>query len=135
MKTKKALLLGLIGILTILAIGVFAENNIDLMYNHIMLIKADLSIAEGKAACNSTLRPEPGYTGYLSMKLQKKNGTKWNSIANWSAKGSAGEIVSLSKSYTVNKGATYRVHIYAVIYDKSGNIIESSNANSNSVAY
>lgn len=101
-------------------------------YTGTSTIVTDLSISStGKATCAGTVVLYSGYTATLTMKLQQYNGSYWTTIQTWSTSDSK----SLSKSYYVSSGYSYRVVTSAKVYNSSGTYVETPSVTSATKSY
>lgn len=99
-------------------------------YTGTRLIQASLNIFGGTAYCSSTLEVFPGYTGYLTMYLQKKSLGSWSNVASWSGSTSNLNAVSLAESYSnLISETTYRVYAIGSVY-RNGTFVEEVSATS-----
>jgi len=74
----------------------------------------------GQAAVNSSNR----IAVYVTLQQQTTSG--WVTIRNWSATGSG--AAQAFGQYAVARGYTYRINVFAYVYDDRGNIIETGSA-------
>lgn len=74
-----------------------------------------ITIIGGTAICSGEVSMKANNSGTQTLLLQKKNGTSWTTIGNWSSYCPAGNTVSITKEKTVSSGM-YR----AVAISKSG---------------
>ncbi len=93
-------------------------------------IQASLNIFGGTAYCGSTLEVYPGYTGYLTMYLQRKSSGSWINVTSWSGSTASLIAVSLAESYSnLISGTTYRVQAIGRVY-QNGTFVEEVSATS-----
>lgn len=98
-------------------------------YTGTSAIATDLSVSStGKASCMASIVLYSGYTATLTMKLQQYNGSYWTT---WSTSDSK----SLSKSYYVSSGYSYRVVTSAKVYNSSGTYVETPSVTSATKSY
>jgi len=106
----------------------FGQNSPQ--YTGTRYIQASLNIFGGTAYCGSTLEVYPGYTGYLTMYLQRKSSGSWINVTSWSGSTSSLNKVSLAESYAnLITGTTYRVHAVGRVY-QNGIFVEQVSATS-----
>lgn len=128
---KRALCLLLVVALLTAGMGVFASD-IAPCYTGTSFISTDLSISStGKASCSGVISLYSNYTATLTMKLQQYNGSYWTTIQTWSTSDSK----SLSKSYYVSSGYSYRVVTSAKVYNSSGTYVETPSVTSATKSY
>ena len=93
----------------------------------------ELSISNlGYAHCEGSAVVTIGYTADVTLELQQKDGSTWDTVKTWTDSGSA---VSFEKGYFVEDGFDYRLKITAKVYNKNGKLIESPAAYSNVCSY
>jgi hypothetical protein len=106
----------------------FGQNSPQ--YTGTRLIQASLNIFGGTAYCGSTLEVYPGYTGYLTMYLQRKSSGSWINVTSWSGSTASLIAVSLAESYSnLISGTTYRVQAIGRVY-QNGTFVEEVSATS-----
>lgn len=86
----------------------------------------------GVATCRSSCHATSGYTISIECKLQRYTGTSWSTVKTWTT--SANRYASISQTWTVPSGYTYRVYSTFRIYNSSGTLLETG-TNSKSYAY
>lgn len=64
------------------------------------------------------------YEIQIICELQRYNNSKWNTLKTWTTSGM--RDVSLTKSWAVAKGYTYRAYVTFCIYDSNGFLLESA---------
>lgn len=102
-------------------------------YSSISYLSAKLSISDaGYASCVGTCTVEYGYTGEVTLELQQKKGSTWETIMDWN---DSGESVRMDKRQFVAKGYDYRAKISADVYDSKGNFVEDGIIYSNIVDF
>ena len=79
-----------------------------------------VATCRGQAAVNSTNRI------VVYVTLQQNTDSGWVTISSWSATG-VGAAQAYGQ-YAVARGYTYRVNVFAYVYDGRGNIIETGSA-------
>jgi len=110
-------------------------DEISPMYIHLMTLSAYVEIDEsGLARCTSNLTQGlSDGTSELIMKLQKLNSyDKWETIATWTKEGT---MKCTNVTYRQVSEGTYRLSTTGVVYDSSGEFIESDTVNSISKTY
>lgn len=105
------------------------------LYTGLVNVQAYLSISgSGKASCTASARLRSGYTGTVTMELQRStNKTSWSTIQPWTSSGSG--TVELSKSYYVTPGYYYQVYVTVQVKTTSGSYVETAYKTSVSVTY
>lgn len=105
------------------------------LYAGLVNVQAYLSInGSGKASCTATARLRSGYTGTVTMELQRStNKTSWSTIQPWTASGSG--TVELSKSCYVVPGYYYQVYVTVQVKTTSGSYVETAYKASVSTIY
>jgi hypothetical protein len=112
-------------------------GDIELFYVYAKNVTANLAIDSGGIATSRgliTLR-DSSYTATITVKLQKKNGRSWTTIATWSDFGNGYAGASAGGTRQVTSGYSYRVSVTAVVKDSSGNVIERPSKDSAVKAY
>ena len=77
-------------------------------YTHTSLLTGNLTFSGGKANCSGTVTPSGNQSSSITVKLYKKNGTKWNEVTSWSGSAENGKTAVASGSQSVSTG-TYKV--------------------------
>jgi len=85
------------------------DDSISVMYVKAKSALVSLGISGGTADCVTNVRLISKGNISISMKLQKKSGSSWQTVKTWSKSGTDVLLLKLSKSCSVSKG-TYRVH-------------------------
>ena len=134
--------IGLIIVITILlSLGVQAvattnePEDISPMYINLMTLSAYMEIEEsGLARCTSNLTQSlSDGSSELIMKLQKLNSyDRWETIATWTKEGT---MKCTNVTYRQVSKGTYRLSTTGVVYNSSGEFIESGTVNSISKTY
>lgn len=128
---KRTLLtvLSLILVLSVIVPTAFAR------YTNISSLSADLSItSSGLSSPYGRVKLSNSTdTVKLTVELQQKNGSSWDTIKSWSTTGSG--TVYLDKTWYVSSGYTYRTHVTADVSNSSGSLEESAELNSSTVTY
>ena len=103
-------------------------------YAYIQTNNVNLTINQntGVATCTSSCYATSGYTIKIECKLQRYTGSSWITLKVWTA--SADRYASLSGTYTVASGYTYRVYTTFRIYNSAGTLLETG-TNSKSVTF
>lgn len=84
--------------------------------------EAELSIGSGgRSTCTGTVRLRSGYNADVTMELQQKDGSRWETIQDWS---DSGRRVTLNHSWYVESGYDYRVKLSAEVTDSNGRVVE-----------
>lgn len=93
-----------------------AETRISPKYVNTDVVTAYLSISsKGVATCSGAVYPSSGkYDSSITVSLQKKNGSSWNTQKSWTGSGSGLTGCTASGTYTVSRG-TYRVYVYGYV--------------------
>lgn len=129
---KRVLCLLLAVVLLTSGINVFADDGISPCYTGTATISASLSIStSGKATCTGKIHLYSSYTATLTVKLQRYENGYWSTVKSWSTSDST----SLSKSYYVTSGYSYRVVTSASVYNSSGKYVEGPSATSATKSY
>lgn len=132
-KTVKRMLCLLLAVVLLTSgISVFADDGISPYYTGTATISASLSIStSGKATCTGKIHLYSSYTATLTVKLQRYENGYWSTVKSWSTSDST----SLSKSYYVTSGYSYRVVTSASVYNSSGKYVEGPSATSATKSY
>ena len=107
-------------------------GDIQLFYVYAKNVTANLTIdSSGNATCRGliTLR-DSSYTVTITVKLQKKSGSSWTTLATWSDSGDGYAGASAGGTKKVSSGYSYRVSVSTVVKDSSGTVIERPAKNS-----
>ena len=93
-------------------------------------IGAELDVtSSGRADCYSEVELRNGYTGDLTMVLQRStNQIIWSDVKTWTASGSG--TIEMDKSYYVASGYYYRVVATVDTYNAAGSFVETVSSNS-----
>lgn len=91
-------------------------------------VSAGLQIDDGTAECYYSINLKSGYKASLTASLQRFNGNGWTTIKSWSEPKAT--YHSETKYWAVASDNTYRVYVYANVYDSNGNYVESVSATS-----
>lgn len=95
--------------------------------------KVNLTINQGKVVASARLIGKSGTTKVsATMSLQKKSGSSWTTVKTWSSSNS-GSSLSFSRSASVSKGNTYRLHVKITTVTNGRS--ETSTMYSNQAAY
>lgn len=76
----------------------------------------------GRADCRGAVIVPSGYRVDLTVELQQKVGSKWDTIHDWTASGK--NYISASGPWYVLSGYSYRLKVTAETYDSYGNLVE-----------
>lgn len=102
-------------------------------YLAITSLKTELDIdSSGRASCIGEANASIGYTCSVTLELQQKNGSNWNTIKEWI---STGRYNSFEKSWYVKKGFDYQLKISTVVFDSSDKVVETPESYSLIVSY
>lgn len=86
----------------------------------------------GGAKCSGGVYLENGYTGDLTVTLQRStNQILWDDVKTWTTSGS--DIFEISKTYYVKSGYYYRVEVVVDAYNAAGAFIETVSLYSSTV--
>lgn len=108
----------------------------SLRYSHIDLITAELSIANGSARCGGILKPSSSENqARIIVRLQRKTGDTWQTIAIWLGTGTNGQTVQAGGSRTVTAGYDYRVLSQGRILSPAGVLLETTTVTSQIKSY
>jgi len=105
-------------------------------YTIINTIAAGLAInSSGKTTCSGRLvSGSSGSDCYITVELQQKSSSQWNTVKTWSASKLNASSVSLEKSYYVVHG-TYRVQVTGTIENSESGVEETAVKYSKTVEY
>lgn len=94
-------------------------------YDYIETCRVGLSINEssGIANCTASCYVATNNKVEIEYKLQKYMGSYWATVKTWTT--SATSYVSLSQSWAVYSGYTYRGYATCRVYDSAGNLLET----------
>ena len=96
---------------SIFPIGAIAAQPGDIMplYDYATITAAELSFSGTTAQCTGIVRTNTTASSIsMSLMLQQKNGSSWNTVASWSDSVIGGNLLDMYESRTVSSG-TYRV--------------------------
>ena len=132
MKAKKrfrsmiAILVAACTFMTALSISAAAEEvTVQPRYTAVINMQAGLDFNWlGGAKCTGRVNLENGYTGDLTVTLQRStNQVLWDDVKTWTASGS--ETVEIDKTYYVKSGYYYCVELTVDAYNAAGTLIET----------
>lgn len=102
-----------------------------LRYSHTDLITAELSIIDGSARCGGILKPSGSENqARIIVRLQRKTGNTWQTIAIWLGTGTNGQTVQAGGSCAVTAGYDYRVVSHGKILSPAGALLETTTVTS-----
>lgn len=95
-------------------------------YTYIQANSVSFTINEssGVASSSTFCYTYGDYEVQITLKLQRYNNSKWNTVKTWTTSGM--RDASLSKTWAVPSGYTYRAYATFNIYDDNGNLIETA---------
>lgn len=132
---KKVVSLLLVVMILVFSVPAFAADAnalapqdpvIEPNYVGLMSVTSGLSITNGTATCKGSAKAK--YTNYslnLTMQLQKKNGSTWSPVSQWTGTGTGVLGVSLNKTKSGLTSGSYRVKVTVKVYNGSGSLVES----------
>lgn len=82
--------------------------------------------------CFGATTVQGGYTAYVKVELQQKDGS-WGTIKTWSNEG--GTHAFVDRDYAVMSGYSYRLKYTHKAYDSNGNLIETLTEYSEVIVY
>ena len=127
MKKICAILLVIIMLLstTLPAYAALPDPSITPQYNYIETCRVGLSINEssGIASCTASCYVATNNKVEVEYKLQRYLGSYWGTVKTWTS--SATSYASLSQSWAVYSGYTYRGKATYRVYDSAGNLLET----------
>ena len=119
--------------LSISSAGIRTNDNISPRYSTLTQFMTELEISgSGLSSCMGKAKTNLGYTCNATLELQQKNGSSWETIAEWTSSGRTNEF---DKSWYVKSGYSYRLKLTAEVSNSSGTLIESPVTYSGIVAY
>ena len=80
-------------------------------YQAIAQISASLKITGNTAKCISFVALKSGYSGTLTVTLQRKNGNSWLYVNSWTENVPTGGVKSIIKTQSLSIHGTYRVKV------------------------
>ena len=94
-------------------------------FAYIVVTNVDLEINQSINVTTNSLYccTNDYYEIQATCKLQRYNNSKWNTVKTWTTSGM--EEVSLSKSWAVPSGYTYRTYVTFYVYDDNGDLLET----------
>ena len=102
-------------------------------YVTVSVFDAELSIdSNGRSTSVATVWVEASCSADITMELQQRNGSRWETIKTWS---DSGHRVTLDHGWYVESGYTYRVKLSAEVTDSTGKVIERPVSYSDTVKY
>ncbi|MDO4976780.1 MAG: hypothetical protein Q4E53_05900 [Eubacteriales bacterium] len=118
-------------LLTIFAVSIATGHSeiceTPLRYSHTDLITAKLSIINGSARCGGILKPSGSENqARIIVRLQRKTGNTWQTIAIWLGTGTNGQTVQAGGLRTVTAGYDYRVVSQGKILSPTGVLLETT---------
>jgi len=96
-------------------------------------VRSQLSISNGIATCRYGIDPSPGYTATIRADLQRSSGSSWSTIKSWSEPKASRH--DKTKTCSVVKGYSYRLYVFATVYDSKNKVVENITVISNTVRY
>ena len=98
------------------------------MYNYIDSYNVNLSIDKttGIASCSASCYTSSDNTVEIEYRLQRYMGSYWGTVKSWTSTGTY--FASLSKSWAVNSGYTYRGYAIYRVYNSAGTLLETGSA-------
>ena len=110
-----------------------SSDTVSPNYVALTQLTASLEISNsGCATCKGNATASQGYTCDVTLALQQKTGSKWETIKEWT---SSGRTNIFNKNWYVESGHDYRVVITAEVYNSTGNLSETASIYSNTVHY
>lgn len=117
----------------VMTVSFVPSNAVEPRYVGLWELSASLSISDsGKATCGGSCKIRLGYSADLTIELEQRTGSTWETICTWTEDGAKSFF---EKTVYVVSGYDYRLTVSADVYNSSGTIIESSVVNSNQVFY
>lgn len=116
-------------LLLLMVVPCFAAENdatpITPRYTYIQTSTASIVVNGSSSTTSSASCYTYGnYEVQITLKLQRYNNSKWNTVKTWTTSGMIDAI--LSETWTVPGGYTYRAYATFNIYDSNGNLIETA---------
>jgi len=110
------------------AYAALPDPPISPQYNYIDAYSVNLTInqSSGIASCSATCYTSSSKTVEIEYNLQRYMGSYWATVKTWTSSGTS--YASLSKSWAVYSGYTYRGKATYRVYDSSGNLLETGSA-------
>ena len=101
------------------------KEEAGLFWNKILNIYASISVNQstGIVTCSGTITAKSTYPVKVYAQLQRLENGSWRTITSWTNTGTLSATVT--KSYAVYSGYTYRIYVIGYVYDNNGNIVES----------
>lgn len=122
--------------LSVSTVDVHVNNGTDSIsprYTTLRKFATELTIDKnGLATCQGDANTQSGYTCNATLELQQKNGSSWETIAEWTSSGRTNEF---NQSRLVKSGYSYRLKLTAEVSNSSGTLIESPVTYSGIAAY
>lgn len=113
-----------------------ADDGVTPCYEDTASVTATFSITGGVANCGGSVKPGSSTSSAtVSVRLQRKEGGSWITIATWTGNSSSGYKASASGSKAVTSGYNYRVYVTGVVRNANGVIIERPNKTSQEISY
>ena len=93
--------------------------------------KAGISINNKTATCTGLAKAQDSsFKINITMRLQQKSGTSWNTISTWTGTGSGLTGARLNKTKNSLSSGTYRTSLYVSVFDCNNKFVESTTVNS-----
>lgn len=103
-------------------------------FSNIIVFNNDFYInSSGEAVMSSTLDAHGVDEGKITVYLQRYQNGSWVNVKTFSSRKSGG-FVTLSESYSVSRGYSYRMKSYGNVY-KNGSVVEGTSFVSTSEVY
>ncbi len=95
-------------------------------------VTASLEISGSIATCHSKLTGKSSYSYFLTMSLQRQNGSSWSTVISWTGSGTGINGIDIIKTKSGLSSGTYRCKVYVSVYDSNDQFIESTTVYSRS---
>lgn len=93
------------------SLGASGDEPLPSRYQAIAQISASLKISGNSAKCSGFVALKSGYSGTLTVTLQRKNGNSWVYVNSWTGNVPTGGLKRVAGTQTLSIHETYRVKV------------------------
>lgn len=93
------------------SLGASGDEPLPSRYQAIAQISASLKISGNSAKCSGFVALKSGYSGTLTVTLQRKNGNSWVYVNSWTGNVPTGGLKRVAGTQTLSIHGTYRVKV------------------------
>lgn len=117
---------------TAISASAATEDTASPMFTNIKRTATSLDITSqgGPANCRAYCQVTTGYTVRIECTLQIYRSSQWSPVKSWTGSGTT--TYTISESWPVSSGCTYRVYAKYYAYNTAGTLVESTSVVSQS---